>query len=535
MSAAFAATGFLTRFALRRDRLRLSVLTVVLAGLMAIAVPALAVAYAAEAQQQERAKLMRTPVGIIFGGPGYGLNDYTTGPMVVNEMLPILVIALIVMNILIVIRHTRTEEETGRAELLRATAVGHRAPITAAMLTCLTGNVAVGLLTSLVLAGGKLPLADSLATGIGLSLTGLSFAAIAAVFAQVTAHARTAIGMSVLTFAGLYLLRVLGDFAAPGGSALSWFSPSEWVFQTRPYVDLRWWPLLLHVAVVAVLVPVAYALASRRDVGAGLVAARRGPAEAGPRLAGPLALQLRLQRGTILIWTSAATVLGLFYGTLSTQVEGVFQANPDTIRMFGGDLSRIVDGFLATMLVYVSVLSSVVAIIIASRIRAEERDGRAELVLATPTGRLRWMGAGLVVAAVSATLTQLLGALGLGLTASAALGDPALLGTLTAATFNYLPIPLVFAALSALLFGLLPKTAIAVPWVLLALGLFVTLLSGLVELPGWTRRVSLFNIPALVPLNAAELMPVAALTGAALVAGTLGMVLFRRRDLSTVA
>ncbi|MBO3747632.1 anibiotic ABC transporter efflux pump [Streptosporangiaceae bacterium NEAU-GS5] len=532
---AFAATGALTRFALRRERARLTTLTVVLVGLLALSVPALAKAYATAEQQQERAKLMRTPVGIIFGGPGYGLGHYTIGPMVVNEMLPVLVIALIIVNVLIVIRHTRAEEETGRAELIRAAAVGRRAPITSALLTCLAGDVVIGALTALVLAGGNLPAADSAATGLGLALTGLSFAAITVVIAQVTAHARTAVGLSALAFGGLYLLRVLGDFVAPGGSTLSWFSPSEWVFQARPYVELRWWPLALHAILFVVAVPVAYLLAAHRDVGTGLVAPRPGPAVAGRWLSGTLALHLRLQRGTVITWTIVAALLGLFYGGLSSQVSGMFQKNPDTIRMFGGDLSRITDGFLATMLVYVSILSTIVAIVSVTRIRSEERDGRAEIVLATPTGRVRWMGTALLTGAVTATVTQILGGFCLALTASGALRDPGLLGTLSLATFNYLPIPLLFAGVAALVFGLFPRAATALPWALLGLGLAVTLLSGLIELPAWMKKLSPFNIPALVPLQDVDATPLLAMGGAAVVAAALGLVAFRLRDLAATA
>lgn len=45
----------------------------------------------------------------------------------------------------------------------------------------------------------------------------------------------------------------------------------------RPFADERWWPLFLFLGGSAVLVALAFALMSRRDVGAGIVAARPGP------------------------------------------------------------------------------------------------------------------------------------------------------------------------------------------------------------------------------------------------------------------
>ncbi|MFI7545008.1 ABC transporter permease [Actinoplanes sp. NPDC049599] len=532
MSRTFAATGVLTRFALRRDRTRLLLCVVALAGVTALALPTFAETYTNDAQRQQRADLMRTPVGVFFGGPGYGLRDYTIGPMVVNEILPALLLVLAVVNVLMILRHTRTEEQTGRAELVRANAVGRRAPITAAMLTCLIADALTGAAVALVLVLRGLAAVDSIAVGVGITLTAMVFAAIAAVFAQITENARTATGLTVLVIAALYLTRVSGDVAAAGGTPPSWVSPTTWFFQTRPFVDLRWWPLLIPLVTVAVLVPLAYALAARRDVGAGLVAPRRGPADARTSLRSPLALTLRMQRGLIIAWTLAAVLLGLFYGSLGGQVERMVRENPDTVKAIGNDQLNVVDGFLATMLVYVSILASVLAISSVSRMRSEERSGRGELVLATAVSRLRWMGAAFGVAAVSASIAQVAGGMALALTSSSALGDPSLAGQLTAATFNYLPIPLLFAALSALLFGLSAAAARAA-WIAFAGGLFITLFSGFAELPAWVSKLSLFNLPALVPLKPVEPVVLTGMVLAALVATGLGLALFRRRDLSS--
>ncbi|WP_433495461.1 ABC transporter permease [Micromonospora sp. CA-248089] len=534
MSRSFAGTAVLARFAVRRDRLQLLLSTVALPGITALALPTFAATYTNDAQRQQRADLMRTPVGVFFGGPGYGLGDYTIGPMAINEIMPIVLLVLAVINILTVIRHTRTEEQTGRAELVRANAVGRRAPITAGLIACLVANMLIGAAIALVLLGRGLPVADCLAVGVGVTLTGLVFAAIAAVLAQVTESSRSAMGLSVVVMAVLYLVRVSGDIAAAGGTPSSWVSPTTWFFQTRPFVELRWWPLLVPVLAIAALVPLAYALAARRDVGAGLVAPRRGPADAAARLRSPRALALRLQRGPIIAWTLAAVLLGFFYGSLGGQVESMVQENPDTVRAIGNDALNVTDGFFATMLIYVSVLSSVLAITSVSRMRNEERAGRGELVLATAVSRLRWMRTVLGVAAVFSSLAQIAGGVALALSSSAALADPALVGTLVAATFNYLPIPLMFAALSALLLGLSAR-ATPVIWLIFAGSVFITLFSGFAQLPGWLSNFSVFNLPALVPLDPVDVVPLAGMAVAVVLAGIAALALFGRRDLATTA
>ena len=62
----------------------------------------------------------------MMSGPGYGLDDYTLGAMITNEMVLWLAVPAAMMSIFLVVRHTRAEEETGRAELVRS-AVGRPA------------------------------------------------------------------------------------------------------------------------------------------------------------------------------------------------------------------------------------------------------------------------------------------------------------------------------------------------------------------------------------------------------------------------
>ena len=61
-----------------------------------------------------------------------------------------LLVALMVM--FLVVRHTRAEEESGRAELLRATVTGRHAATAAAVLVALVASAVVGVLDTLVLA-----------------------------------------------------------------------------------------------------------------------------------------------------------------------------------------------------------------------------------------------------------------------------------------------------------------------------------------------------------------------------------------------
>src|SRR5699024_10216516 len=159
---------------------------------------------------------------------------------------------------------------------------------------------------SLAVSAGALmvggPVADSLALGLATALTGLVFAALAMVTAQITENAGTASGMALGMLAIAFLVRGVGDVIDRQGSWLSWFSPLAWAQQTRLYVDLRWWPVLVSLAAIVLLLAIAAALSRRRDVGAGLRAARHGRAGASAALLAPGGLARRLLTSGMLAW-----------------------------------------------------------------------------------------------------------------------------------------------------------------------------------------------------------------------------------------
>lgn len=529
---ALPGTAHLIRFVLRRDRLRLSVWVIALAATVAASVPALDDMFPTDAERQGRAALMDTPTGIVFGGPGYGLDDYQLGPMLVNELTMTLLIALAVFNVLHVVRHTRAEEESGRAELLRAAPVGSGAHPAAALITAAAADLLIGALIFASMAGYGLAAADSLAYGSGIALAGVVFAAVAAVCTQISEHGRTAAGTAFLVVGVLFMARVVGDVSEPGGNALSWLSPFAWVQQTRPFDGLEWWPLALYPAAAAVLFVLAHTLAGRRDLGAGLIATRPGPSGAGPLLRGMFALHLHQQRGAVLTWSTAVFVLALSFGTLAPEVESMIDSNPDLAVILGGDTDDLVGGFLGTIGLYVIMGAGTFGALSVLRVRAEESAGRAETVLSTAVGRTRWLGTALLVAASTTVLVTVVGGLGLGLGAAVTLEDGAWTGRMVGAALAGLPAALAFGAPAALLFGTLPRW-IPLVWVWLGYSVFATMLGALLGMPDAAVRASAFEILPALPMDDFETVPFLLYLGAVLLAGAAGSTAFGRRDLST--
>lgn len=534
--SAFTGTGTLMRFILRRDRVRLAVWIGAIAFSVVVFVASLPQYYTDQSQRQARAELMANPGLRAIAGPGYGLDDYTFGAMVAQEFLSWTAIFVALMSFLLMVRHTRAEEETGQAELVRSAALG-RHTHTAAPLAVLVGaNLVLGTLIALGL--GSLGMegvgwSSSWLFGAALASIGVVFAAVAAVTSQVSSNARGAAGLAGAAFAALYLVRAAGDMGEVGGGVLSWLSPIGWAQQTRVYVDDRWWPLLLSVTLVALLVGVAFALSTRRDFGAGLVQSRPGPAGGSRLLSTPLGLAWRLQRTNVMWWGVAMFLFGLGYGALAGEVESYVAELSDVVREWlaniGGE--AIIDSWLAVLALLVGVTVAVFAVLAVLRPRSEETAGRAEPVLAAAVSRFGWVGSHLVVALVGSAVLLILAGVGLGISAGAALGDAGMVPRLAGATLAYLPAVWLTVGLGVALFGLVPG-ATRLVWIVIAYAGLIGMFADLLGLPDWTVDLSPFGHVPLLPAVDVTWTPLVVLTAIAAGLIAIGLYGFRRRDLA---
>ncbi|ACQ78799.1 anibiotic ABC transporter efflux pump [Beutenbergia cavernae DSM 12333] len=530
--SALTGTGTLVRLALRRERIRIPVWSLALGLTVLGSVPALEESFPTAEARQARAELVQNPAAIVMAGPGFGLDDYTLGAMVANELSLTLVVAAAIMSIFMVVRHTRAEEESGRAELVRAAVVGRSAAAVAALVTTAIANALVALLIWGGLVAGGLDAGDGLLLSVAVGLTGVAFGGVALVAAQVTEHARAASGMAMAVLGAAFLVRGIGDVLVEHGGLLSWFSPIAWAQQTRPYAGARWWPLLLTAALVAGTLLAAHALAARRDFAAGLVAQRPGRAQARPALASPLALATRLTLPSFVAWTVAVAVSGAAFGALVNSVQDAMEDSPLMEQLLGGE-SRVTESFFALFLPYLVLAAVAYALSVVQRLRSEETEGRAEVVLARPVSRWTWFGTTLGVSAVGGVLVLAVGAFAMGATGAAVTGDGSWTGRVTGGALAYVPALVLVVALGALLFGTWPKL-FGLAWALVGWMTVVLVLGTLLDLPEWTTWISPVNQTPAVPMEALEALPLVIMGAGALVLGALGMAGFRRRDVPTV-
>ncbi|MFD7812470.1 ABC transporter permease [Streptomyces sp. NPDC059785] len=524
-SRPLAGTGALLRFALRRDRLVIP-LWVLLIGLTVLSMPnALESVYATPADRAQVARQMlansslRATYGPVFGD--------SLGTLVAWRFGVYGGVFAGVMSLLIVVRHTRDEEEGGRQELVSSAMVGRRAPLTAALLTAFTANAALALLIAVGLAGQGAP--GALAFGLAIGGAGMVFATMAAIAAQFTESARLAKGLTGGLLGAAFVLRAAGDAATDDGSSvLTWLSPLGWLENVRAFADERWWVLLLFLAAAALQGLAAYELAGRRDLGMSFLPTRPGPAEGRIRTAAGLAW--RLQRGGVFGWGLGFLAAGAAFGAITKGAADLVGDNERTREMIErmGGQSGITDAFLATMTGMLGMVAALYAVASVERLHGEETSGRAEPVLANAVGRLRWAAGHLVVAFAGSALLMLLGGLGLG----AGYGHGDAFGSVLAGCLVQLPAIWLIAALAVLLHGLSPQLAPAA-WAAAGAALVLGWIGPALDAPQAVLDVSPFTHLPKLPGGDMNWPPVLALTAVAVALTVLGLAGLRRRDMTT--
>ncbi len=530
---AVTGTWKLVRFLARRDRIKLPAWVLGISVFVLYYGAALPQLYQTQEDMQAITQLIHGPVGAIISGPGLGLDDPTIERILVGVYGLYFMIAAALMNVLLVSRHTRVVEQTGRAELIRASAVGRHAQLTAVLIVSVVANILLSLFIAGGMAASNLDTTDALLFGASVGAVGLVWAGITAVTAQVTEYSRAASGLSAAALGVAYVVRAAGDSLEPGGSLLSWFSPLAWAQQARPYVDGRWWPLGLSVVFAVIAAAVAYALADRRDLGAGLVAARQGRPEAAPWLRTPLAYAFRIHRAGLVGWGVGLVLSAVLYGAITQPIVDAVGDLPDLMTdVLGGDPSRLLDGYMGTMALTYALVVVVPVILGIHAARTEETRGRAEPVLATATSRWAWLGSHLIVLAVGAAVLLVASGLALGIATALSVVDAAWIWDTTAAALSYLPAVLVVLGLAALLFGLLPGL-IGLSWALFAFALLIGYFGSLMDLPSWVFDLSPFEHIARYPLEEITWLPIVLLTLVAAGLVVLGLYGFRRRDIDS--
>ncbi|MFF4229058.1 ABC transporter permease [Streptomyces sp. NPDC001820] len=522
-SRPLAGTGALLRLALRRDRVMLPLWVIVLGGAISSAPNSLRNLYSTAAERSNVVESMSTN-GSLRALYGPAFSD-SIGGITAWRYVTFGALMAGIMSLIIVVRHTREEEETGRQEPLSAAMVGRRAPLTAALLTALVANAALSLLIAAGLGGeGR---GGALALGLAIGGVGMLFATMAGIAAQLTESARLAKGLTAAVLALAFVLRAAGDAGArDGSSVLTWLSPVGWAENTRAFAAERWWVLLLFAGAIVVQGVIAFNLAGRRDIGMSFLPTRPGPAEGRLRAAGSLAW--RLQRGSVLGWGVGFLATGVMFGGMTEGAADLVGDSEKTREIFErmGGQSSLTDAFLAAMVGMLGMVAALYVVQAVLRLHSEETAQRAEPILANAVGRIRWAAGHLVIAFGGAALLMVLGGLGL------AIGYGKEPGPILGACLVQLAGIWVFGGLATLLHGVFPKAAVAA-WGASGIALALGWIGPALNLPQSVMNLSPFEHLPSLPGPEMRWAPVLTLTVVAAGLVAAGLAGLRRRDIQT--
>ena len=517
-------TGAMLAILWRVQRRRLLVWVLAPVGTLALTATAVARLYDTPEKIASYGAALVSDALIAINGHVEGID--TLGGIVQDEFGFIASFLMPLMGLALVAGMTRAEEESGRLEGLLAGRIDRRVPVVSALM--LVGAVVVtmdaGFVLSLLVAG--IELGPAVLYALALGMVTVVFAALAAVCAQVVLHNR---GVYALGFAAIglsYILRGVGDV---NGTFWVWLSPLGWLEKTAPFAnDQRWWVLLIPTVAATGLSVLAVLLARRRDFGAALY--RRGPGEpsASSWLVRPLGFALYGQRGSFLGWLVGSVALAAVMGALAQDVVGAILGNPSLSKAMGITAADAADGFLASTQVYLAIIACGYVVQALGLLRHEEAAGRLEPVLAGALGRIRWLGAQVLVVITGLVAVVVASAVVFGAATALSTSDSGYVGKLLKTGLAYLPAELVIAAVAVLLYGCIPR-AFALAWASFGAVAFIGLLGSGLQLPDWVLNLSPLTHVGRPPVDDINAMALAWLGLVAALLTSAAFAGFRRR------
>jgi ABC-2 type transport system permease protein len=445
----------------------------------------------------------------------------------------IMQIVLAVWAVLTTTRLLRGDEDSERGDVVLAGRVRPSVHTAAALATVCGEALVIGGVAAAALVASGQDAQGSILFGLGLAGVTATFAGVAAVTSQLVQPRRRAAGLAAGVIAAAYVVRMVGS-STDARLWARWATPLGWVDVLDPYGGADWRAVLPPLVVPVALGFAAVLLRSRRDQGGALLAS---DADRAPRLRGlgnPLAFAWRSNLAVLIAWGSGVVVFGLVMGALvGTMVDWLAQ-DEDYQRMFeqmGLDAALSTLGFLAVLALMFGLTIALQVAWRVGAVRAEEEAGLAEVVLAHPVSRMRWLGGHVALAAVGGlVLTVLAGsAVWVGCLASGL--DTVTWWQATSSLLNAGPVIVLVGGLAVLAFGVAPRLTLAVPVTVAVVGYLLTLVGPALKWPEWVLDLSPFTHLALVPAEPWAATSGIVMTGLGVVAATVGLVGFRRRDI----
>ncbi|MDR2167406.1 MAG: hypothetical protein LBE35_06130 [Clostridiales bacterium] len=530
MSAYFENTFKLIRFNLRRERV---IALIWLAAIVSLAwaYPGFIVSQYSPEELAAMYEIMANPAMVAILGMTQGADNFTAGAMFATEFGLFTIIAVAIMNIFLVVRHTRTDEELGRYEVLRSLPVGRLSNLLSATITAFLVNLALAI--GIALALGSLGIesitwAGSFTFAAMIFAGGLLFAGITAFCVQLSSSARSVKAYAFLALVGFYLLRAIGDTSS---EILARISPLGLILRAEPFVENHLWPILIVLLSALIITAIAFRLCAFRDIGQGIIPDRPGPAEAPKNLRSLFGLTWRLSRGTIIAWAVGMFIFGGVFGLIMGDVE-LFVTDAEWFEQLmppHPDFT-MTEMFTSMMNLFLGLFAAVPVLNLALRLRAEEKMGRTEGLLGLAISRKSHIAGFALLSFAASVIMPLLGMIGMWALSIPMLDEPMSFWNLLQAVMVFMPALWVLMGVALAFVGLWPKAVVAV-WGYYAFVFVAGFFGEMLNLPRVVLNLSPFGHVPQLPMEEVRIAAMLGLAGVAVILGVLGVVAYSKRDL----
>lgn len=458
--------------------------------------------YPTQAERQFVAESMNNPAMVALMGQAYGKEDYTLGALMSQQTLLFTIVAVTIMNILLINRNLRADEETGKIEMIRAGSTGRLVNIGASLLICTGVNIFLGVLLGIGLYSLKIESMDlkgSMFFGMVIAISGILFGAITAIMNQIFSSSRKSLGGSFAILGISYLVRAVGDI---GNDTVSILSPLGWVMRVQVYVENNLWPIVISFVVAVVLFSVAFVLNLKRDLGSGIFHEKKGRENTTIFLKSPLGLATRIMRGEYATWILASIILGLSFGAMLGDIEKQLQTNKMMMQIFThGEDGGILGQFITVIMSIVAMLSTIPVITSILRLKGEENANRLDNVISKAVSRNRLMTGFFANSLIISVLLQVLFAIAFWIAGrQVVVNENFELCEILKSSLAYLPAIWIMLGITLVLVGCFPKLTVGV-WIYYAYSFFVIYLGGMLKLEQWTQKISPYGNVSQIPVD----------------------------------
>ena len=520
----------LTRFTLRKERTFITAWVALLLFIAAVMLTAFENQFTPE-ELQGLLIMKENPAHIALQGPFFAVDTFQVAHFYAVEMHLFTLIAVSILNIFLVMKNTRGDEESGRYEVLRSLPIGRLAAFHATMITALIVNISLalshGILLSVLNISG-ITTAGAFTYGASLAVTGIFFAALSALLSQLSHSTRAVTGYAFLVLIASYLLRAVGDVTS---EPLSLISPFGLPLRAEAFVSNRLWPFSIMLISAFSLFCISYFLNARRDIGQGLLPELQGRNYASVFLKTPLGLVWRQNRSTLLSWAIGLFCFGAAFGGILLDAEhfagenGAFQM---LIRT-SADFSTIE---LFTMFLNVGFAIVCIAPVLVLIFKAlhEEKEGRAEPLLSRATSRPHYLLSFVALAFFASLLMPFVTIAGMWFVSSLMMETPLAFAQTLHSMMVYVPALQIMLGLGIFIIGVAPKASVLC-WIYFTYIFIIGFFADLLNMPSWAINLSPFSHIPQLPLDDMRLFPLLTLSAAAIILAALGVMFYRKRDL----